>query len=46
MRDALSLLDQAVSFGGETLLHEDLEALIGSVPDELIGFQGDHTPLL
>ncbi len=36
MRDALSLLDQAVSFGGETLLHEDLEALIGSVPDELV----------
>jgi len=36
MRDALSLLDQAVSFGGATLLHEDLEALIGSVPDELV----------
>ena len=36
MRDALSLLDQAVSFGGETLQHEDLEALIGSVPDELV----------
>jgi DNA polymerase-3 subunit gamma/tau len=36
MRDALSLLDQAVSFGGEKLLHEDLEALIGSVPDELV----------
>ncbi len=36
MRDALSLLDQAVSFGGETLQHGDLEALIGSVPDELV----------
>ena len=36
MRDALSLLDQAVSFGGETIEHEDLEALIGSVPDELV----------
>ena len=36
MRDALSLLDQAVSFGGEKLQHEDLEALIGSVPDELV----------
>ena len=36
MRDALSLLDQAVSFGGECIQHEDLEALIGSVPDELV----------
>lgn len=36
MRDALSLFDQAVSFGGEKLQHEDLEALIGSVPDELV----------
>ncbi len=36
MRDALSLLDQAVSFGGEQLHHEDLEILIGSVPDELV----------
>lgn len=36
MRDALSLLDQAVSFGGEHIQHEDLEALIGSVPDELV----------
>jgi DNA polymerase-3 subunit gamma/tau len=36
MRDALSLFDQAVSFGGEILQHEDLEALIGSVPDELV----------
>jgi DNA polymerase-3 subunit gamma/tau len=36
MRDALSLLDQAVSFGGERIQHEDLETLIGSVPDELV----------
>jgi DNA polymerase III subunit gamma/tau len=36
MRDALSLLDQAVSFGGDTIKHEDLEILIGSVPDELV----------
>ncbi len=36
MRDALSLLDQAVSFGGDKLQHEDLEALIGSVPEELV----------
>ena len=36
MRDALSLLDQAVSFGGERIQHEDLEVLIGSVPDELV----------
>ena len=36
MRDALSLLDQAVAFGGEEVGHEDLEALIGTVPDELV----------
>ncbi|MGB5055171.1 MAG: DNA polymerase III subunit gamma/tau [Nitrospirales bacterium] len=36
MRDALSLLDQAVSFGGERIQHGDLEMLIGSVPDELV----------
>ncbi len=36
MRDALSLLDQAVSFGGEQIAHEDLEILIGSVPEELV----------
>ena len=29
MRDALSLLDQAVSFGGERIQHGDLEMLIG-----------------
>ena len=36
MRDALSLLDQAVAFGGTQIRHEDLEALIGTVPDELV----------
>jgi DNA polymerase-3 subunit gamma/tau len=36
MRDALSLLDQAVAFGGNQVRHEDLEALIGTVPEELV----------
>ncbi len=36
MRDGLSLLDQAVAFGGDEVRHADLEALIGSVPDELV----------
>ncbi|WP_447969724.1 DNA polymerase III subunit gamma/tau [Nitrospira sp. M1] len=36
MRDALSLLDQAVAFGGDSVRHEDLETLLGSVPDELV----------
>lgn len=36
MRDALSLLDQAVAFGGKTIVHSDLEALLGSVPQELV----------
>ena len=36
MRDALSLLDQAIAFGGDQVRHEDLEALLGSVPDELV----------
>jgi DNA polymerase-3 subunit gamma/tau len=34
MRDALSLLDQAVAFGGKTLGHADLQTLLGSVPQE------------
>ncbi len=34
MRDALSLLDQAVAFGGKTIEHADLEALLGAVPHE------------
>lgn len=36
MRDALSLLDQAVAFGGATVQCEDLEKMLGSVPDGLI----------
>jgi DNA polymerase III subunit gamma/tau len=36
MRDGLSLLDQAVAFGGKTIVHTDLEALLGTVPQELI----------
>ncbi len=36
MRDALSLLDQAVAFGGSTVQCEDLEKMLGSVPDTLI----------
>ena len=36
MRDALSLLDQAVAFGGTSVSSQDLENLLGSVPDELV----------
>jgi DNA polymerase-3 subunit gamma/tau len=36
MRDGLSLLDQAVAFGGKSIVHEDLEALLGAVPQELL----------
>lgn len=36
MRDALSLLDQAVAFGGTSLQHGDLETLLGAVPEELL----------
>ncbi len=36
MRDALSLLDQAAAFGGKTIAHADLEALLGAVPQELV----------
>ncbi len=36
MRDGLSLLDQAVSFGGKTIVHADLEAMLGAVPQELV----------
>ncbi len=36
MRDALSLLDQAVAFGGKTITHPDLEVLLGAVPQELV----------
>ena len=34
MRDALSLLDQAVAFGGKAIRHADLETLLGAVPQE------------
>jgi len=36
MRDALSLLDQAIAFGGKTINHADLEILLGAVPQELV----------
>jgi DNA polymerase-3 subunit gamma/tau len=36
MRDALSLLDQAVAFGGKMIRHPDLEVLLGAVPHELV----------
>jgi DNA polymerase-3 subunit gamma/tau len=36
MRDALSLMDQAVAFGGSSIRHSDLEALLGAVPHELV----------
>jgi DNA polymerase-3 subunit gamma/tau len=36
MRDALSLMDQAVAFGGSSIRHSDLEALLGAVPQELV----------
>ncbi len=34
MRDALSLLDQAVAFAGTTLHQADLDTLLGAVPQE------------
>ena len=36
MRDGLSLLDQSVAFGGKTIVHTDLEALLGAIPQELL----------
>ena len=36
MRDALSLLDQAVAYGGKAVNHVDLEVLLGAVPHELV----------
>jgi DNA polymerase-3 subunit gamma/tau len=36
LRDALSLLDQAVAFGGKVIAHADLETLLGAVPQELV----------
>ena len=36
MRDGLSLLDQAVAFGGKSIVHTELETLLGAVPQELL----------
>ncbi|NJN36860.1 MAG: DNA polymerase III subunit gamma/tau [Nitrospiraceae bacterium] len=36
MRDALSLLDQAIAYGGKAIHHSDLEVLLGAVPQELV----------
>lgn len=36
MRDGLSLLDQAVAFGGKSIVHAELEILLGAVPQELL----------
>lgn len=36
MRDALSLLDQAVAFGGTTVTDHDVEDMLGAVPEVLV----------
>ena len=36
MRDGLSLLDQVIAFGGKTIRHQDLETLLGAVPQERV----------
>ena len=36
MRDALSLLDQAVAFGGQSIAEQDVDEMLGAVPDELV----------
>ncbi|MFO0701790.1 MAG: DNA polymerase III subunit gamma/tau [Nitrospira sp.] len=36
MRDALSLLDQAIAYSGKAIRHADLELLLGAVPQELV----------
>ncbi|RMH05521.1 MAG: DNA polymerase III subunit gamma/tau [Nitrospirae bacterium] len=36
MRDALSLFDQAVTFGGKTICAEEVESMLGTVPDERV----------
>ena len=36
MRDALSLLDQAIAYGGKAISYADLELLLGAVPQELV----------
>ncbi|MXX11103.1 MAG: DNA polymerase III subunit gamma/tau [Nitrospira sp. SB0667_bin_9] len=37
MRDALSLLDQAVAFGSQSIAEHDVDEMLGAVPDELVG---------
>ena len=36
MRDALSLLDQAVAFGGQSITEHDVDEMLGAVPNELV----------
>ena len=36
MRDALSLLDQAIAFSGKSISKQDIEEMLGSVPEELV----------
>ncbi len=36
MRDALSLMDQAVAFGGKRVVADDVMTLLGAVPHELL----------
>lgn len=36
MRDGLSLLDQIIAFGGKIIRHQDLESLLGAVPQERV----------
>ncbi|WHZ17239.1 MAG: DNA polymerase III subunits gamma and tau [Nitrospira sp.] len=36
MRDGLSLLDQIIAFGGKAIRHQDLETLLGAVPQERV----------
>src|SRR4026208_804195 len=36
MRDGLSLLDQVIAFGGKSIVHTDLETLLGAGPPELL----------
>src|SRR2546428_352616 len=42
LRDALSLLDQAVAFGGKRVEAEQLMVLLGAVPHELLRGALDH----
>ncbi|WHZ23663.1 MAG: DNA polymerase III subunits gamma and tau [Nitrospira sp.] len=36
MRDGLSLLDQIIAFGAKAIRHQDLETLLGAVPQERV----------